>query len=405
MMLPSISGNDYLGRHVIAAVISIFIVVAGTVAPNLAVAAQKCEFVLTNAQMDERRTHLKGLLKEKRYAALEDEFEAKQLKVQRGVLSDEMLRLDFEAAFDNDMAIEPLLSEWVNLYPRSYSARIARAYHYVSSGYAKRGDRFASETSREQFEAMERQFEKARADLDQALHLNEKSTLAHAKQLGLARSTGAYGGVDKVLDEANKKFGKSLAIKVAAVVSLNPKWGGSFEKLDRLVEFAKASGMGIDAVTTLKFRVEIEKGNYYEVATKQLARATHHYRLAGEVCETYLPWEAAMRTSYEIEDWDNLIIAADRLLKLDPTIGWAIQRRGWAFEKTGKMIRAIKDYDVAADLGNPWAQNKLGWILWQGTDAPKDKIRAKLLFEQAAVQGNSNAQANLKALNAELGKH
>jgi TPR repeat protein len=357
---------------------------------------------MTNAKYKERGSHLKGLLKEKHYAALEDELQSRQLQIQRGEVSDELLRLDFESAFDSDPAIEPLLTEWISSYPHSYVARTARAFHYVAAAYSKRGTEFVSATSEEQFNAMEQQFKKASLDLNKALLLSEKPTLAYAEQISLARASCNYGTVAQVLRAANKKCPKSLAIKVAGAFALNPKWGGSFEELDQLVAFAEAAGMDVKEIAVLKYRIEIEKGNYFEVVTKQKSRAATHYRSAGELCEAYLPWENAIRTSYSIDDWANVIVAADRLLKLNPKNSDTIQRRGWAYENTKQMALAVKDYKTAAEMGNPWAQNKLGWILWQGTDLPKDVARAKKLFEQAAAQGNKNAQANLKALNAML---
>jgi len=374
--------------------------------PEAAIGAPKCDSLLTKAQVKERGARLKGLLAKKLYAALDDELQTRQSKIERGEDSDELLRLDFDAAFDSDPAMEPLLSEWVSLRRRSYPAHVARAYHYVNSGYAKRGSGFSDNTSEEQFDAMKQQFGKARADLNEAARLSEKPTIANAKEFFVARSR-AYdaGTASEILAEANKKFPTSLAIKVAATSALNPKWGGSFDELDRLFSFAQTARMSADDLAVLKYRIELEKGDYYEVVTRQMANAATHYRLAGEACESANAWVNAMRVSYAIEDWANVIVAASRSLNLDPTDGYSFQRRGWAYEKTKRMDQAVKDYETAAGIGIPWAQNKLGWILWQGTDAPKDLARARKLFELAAASGDSNAPVNLKALNAAIGKN
>ena len=373
--------------------------------PTIAAAALKCDSLLAKAEVKERGARLKGLLTKKLYAALDDELQARQSKIERGEGSDELLRLDFDAAFDSDPAIEPLLSEWIRVSPRSYPARLARAYHYVNFGYSKRGSGFSDKTSEEQFEAMAQQFGKARADLNEAVRLSDKPTVAYAKEFFIARSHGPAGGtVSEILADANRKFPKSLAIKVAAASALNPKWGGSLDDLDRLFSYAQKAQMSADDLAVLRYRIELEKGDYYEVVTRQMANAAMHYQLAGEVCESANAWSNAVRVSYGIEDWANVIVAANRLVKLDPTDGAAFQRRGWGYEKTKRMDQAVKDYEIAAGIGVPWAQNKLGWILWQGVDAPKDVAGARKLFELAAASGDKNAPTNLRALNAELAR-
>ena len=390
-------------RRVTLACFELIVLFCSVVYAQNAIAEDRCDLLLSDSQLKENGSHIKELLKQKKYAALEDEFKTKQDMVERGEYSDELLRLDFDAAFDSDPEIEPLVSEWAREYPASYAALVARAFYYVSSGYAKRGHEFVNETSREQLAAMERQFGLAAADLKTAISMTKKPTVAYAETIFLARASSSHGSARSFFRRANRRFPKSLAIKVTAAYAFNPKWGGSFEELDQLVAAASEAKMKPNEIAVLKYRVEMEKANFFEVITKQKRRAAAHYRLAGNICEAYWPWENVTRTSYDLEDWPSVIAAAGHLIQLDPTNGYAFQRRGWAYEKTDRMAEAVKDYEVAAEIGMPWAQNKLGWMLWQGIDVPKDVRRAEELFIKAAAQGNENAPANLRDLMAEEG--
>lgn len=374
----------------------------GMALPQVALATEKCDLLITADQLKARGARFKKLLTDKMYAALEDELQSRQLRIENGSYSDELLRLDVHAAFDSDPAIEPLLGEWIRTYPKSFVARMARARHYVASGYDKRGSAFADKTSQEQHTAMRQQFEKASADLGDALQLSKTPTLVYAERFFIARAIGGEGVVAYLVEDGYRRFPQSLAIKVAAAFSLNPKWGGSLEELDKLAASAQAARMDNGAVRVLKYRVEMEKANYYEVVTKQKARAAEHYRMAGGQCEFGEPWRNAMRVTYDIEDWSGLVTAANRMLELHPTDSGSLQRRGWAYEKMDRMKDAIKDYEAAAALGGAWAQNKLGWMLWQGKGIARDLPRAKRLLEQAAEQGDKNARTNLNGINAEL---
>jgi TPR repeat protein len=79
--------------------------------------------------------------------------------------------------------------------------------------------------------------------------------------------------------------------------------------------------------------------------------------------------------------------------------------RAWLYESQLKDdVKAIKDYQVAADLGNAYAQNRVGWWHLTGKGVAKDLNRASQWFKLAAAQGNDNAIANLKYID-KLRKH
>lgn len=228
--LPEETGGLGLYRKVavhykITLVACIFFV--ATLYPQHAPAVEKCNSMLSPSELNAHGTRLKQLLKGKAYAALEDEFQNRQLQVVNGKLSDQLLRADIDVAFDADPAQEPLLSEWVHSYPRSFFARIARAEHYISTGYQKRGSEFASKTTEEQFLAMRQLFEKANDDLEYALNLSKTSALVYVYKISITGAGGDHAAMANLIQDAQSRFPKSLAIRLMAANYLNPKWGGS----------------------------------------------------------------------------------------------------------------------------------------------------------------------------------
>ncbi|GHT85628.1 hypothetical protein AGMMS49960_15720 [Betaproteobacteria bacterium] len=59
---------------------------------------------------------------------------------------------------------------------------------------------------------------------------------------------------------------------------------------------------------------------------------------------------------------------------------------------------ALKDYIVAAELGNKYAQNNAGYYYMVGRACTKDLKRAKAYFTQSAAQGFEHARDKLKLL-------
>ncbi|MBI3150107.1 MAG: hypothetical protein HYZ17_16505 [Betaproteobacteria bacterium] len=299
-------------------------------------------------------------------------------------------------------AYEPLLAEWIRLYPKSYLARVSRAFYHIDAGYAKRGSKFADKTSEEQFQAMSREFVSAGADLDVARGLHENPTLVYALRIRIARASSINGPSQRLIDEGLSKFPKSLAIRTAAAASLNPKWGGSFEALDRLAASSRSVGMPEVEARTVAYHVAMEKGNYLHVVTKQLARAAAYYREAGALCRSFEAWRQALRASYEIEDWATVNEAANHALEIEPTNVLALERRALALEHLGKTTQSLRDYETATTLGSSWAPNKLGWLYWQGKEVPRDLRRARAYFVQANERGAKGAGSYLIALDAAL---
>jgi Sel1 repeat len=79
-------------------------------------------------------------------------------------------------------------------------------------------------------------------------------------------------------------------------------------------------------------------------------------------------------------------------------VGHALCQRGYLFETHRKDdARAMQDYLAAAERGNSWAQNKVGWWYLTGTELTKNVERAEHYFRLAAAQGNDEATQNLKA--------
>jgi tetratricopeptide (TPR) repeat protein len=349
---------------------------------------------------DQRATRLTGLVKEKSFSMLEDMLGKRIANIELGEESDELLRLDFHAAFKADPGMEPLLSEWIRSYPDSYAAHLARAVYFVEAGYAKRGHEVSEKTSEEQIVAMKLDFEKATTDLKETLGLRKQPTLVYSELILLGRAAYTAKAESEVIGYFNGQAPKSLAVKISSAMALNPKWGGSYDQLDDLVVAARNADMAPNEIATVQYQVEFEKADYDEKFTKNSSQAAKHYIQAGELCDSYEAWNGAIKTSYDSEDWQAVIEAGDHLLKRFPADQRTFARRGWAYEKTGRLKQAIQNYEAASRLGDAWAQNKLGWILWQGIDAPKNIKKARRLFELAAAQGNKTAQANLKALNA-----
>lgn len=357
-----------------------------------------CEWTALETDTTASR-RIRALIKEKNFAAVEDELTDKLKRYERGEYSDLVLYADVSNALRSDPAFEPLLAQWAAEKPGSFFARWLRAEYHSTLAYAKRGSEFSGKTSTEQMAAMQAEFLKAAPEFKAARELRPASALPQAGLIGIARAVGGTGAVMDLAVDGERADPRNLAARHQAVYALAPKWGGSFEAMDQVVERAAKLPVDSARLRYLQYALEMAKANHYDVVTKEKTRAIGHWRRAVVLCSTPAAWGHILRTAYDIEDWKTVKEAATHSLQGKPGVARVLQHRGWAHEKMGEMGSAIKDYEAAAELGEDWAQGRLGYYLMLGQHMPQDIPRARRMLESAAAKGNITAKNHLEWLN------
>ncbi len=156
---------------------------------------------------------------------VQDDFEADQAR--------ESWVIDVGDAFDSaEPELNPSLHAWVAASPDSFAPYYARGVYEKAVGFAKRGGRWAKDTKPEDFAAMNESLKLSEADLDKALTLRPKLVAAMRKKLSSGRSTPT------LLARALKECPGCFRMRVAHMLNLAPRWGGTYEAM---AAFAKAS--------------------------------------------------------------------------------------------------------------------------------------------------------------------
>ena len=156
--------------------------------------------------------------------------------------------IDALDAFSNvDPALEPLLDAWVAAKPSSYMALAARGIHQESVGWFRRGAKWACDTPPENFEAMREAHLNAFPDLDDALVRHPKLIAVHRALIKVATANGAPLPLKRqLLEQAILQCPDCFQVRVALMMGLQPRWGGSHEEM---LAFARES---IDASRNVK---------------------------------------------------------------------------------------------------------------------------------------------------------
>lgn len=332
------------------------------------------------------------------FSAVQRELDDRYRRYLDGGYSDLALVILLTVATKASAALEPIMKKWVGENPKSLLARIASASFHINMGYEKRGNKISRETSREQFEAMDGEMRRAMIDLEQAIAIDPNSILPYSFLIDIARTQAGPDRVIEILEKAHRLNSNSISPSYKAIFALSPEWGGSIEDIDSVVEFAVRTGMEVEKVKRLSYEAELHKASYFAGFGRSTHAELQHLKKATQLCPGTAAWYRLENAYYKLEDWSSVVDVNSRILQEHPLDGTRFQRRAYANEMLGKYPESVLDLQRAADSGEAWALNRLGYWSMTGQYMNRNLVKAREYLTKAARMGNANAPANLEVL-------
>lgn len=167
---------------------------------------------------------LAQMLRNGNYPALDNTLARYQRAYESGRVQERVLSVAYQAFESADPELEKGFAAWIARFPRSYSARLARAHYYTHLGWITRGARFSKDTSNQRFEGMKDYFSKAVADLKAVLKLKPRHSLAYRLFMGIAMAAGSTRTIDALEQRGLAADPNSMEIRRRYLVSLRSRW-------------------------------------------------------------------------------------------------------------------------------------------------------------------------------------
>ncbi|MDR2991330.1 MAG: DUF4034 domain-containing protein [Burkholderiaceae bacterium] len=203
----------------------------------------------------------------------------------------------------NDILIgkeQNLIRMWVDQYPKSFFAQFSAGVFYVNQAALARGSNTISKTSKNQLTNMSDLDKKAANYLQKAMQLDPRSALPQSVMLIIAAHEGQAVGknTEQWLQSANQVNPKNLAARVQAITFLSPRWGGSFDQLNQIVQQAKKT-LSSQEIRYLEYNVILAQANHEEVINKNKSAAYALYQRAKGMCENSQTAQDGMVRTYQ----------------------------------------------------------------------------------------------------------
>ncbi len=241
--------------------------------------------------------------------------------------------------YDNEEAVA-LYGVWLKEIPDSYIARYGRGGTNTSIGWDRRGEKWAKDTPKENWDAMRRYHLKAADDLRAAVALHPQLTMGYR---GLV-SMNNHGSKEHWLAESLKYDSYNYLVRKAYMLKLRPRWGGSHQKMH---EFASSALKYIDKNPYLrglplyeftdKAKVYRHQGRYAEAIE------------AGSTAIYHRPAETSYYTrayAYEKEKKDKeAVMDAEKGLRQAPDNIGLLQVYAWSAREDQQYEKADDGYE------------------------------------------------------------
>jgi TPR repeat protein len=334
------------------------------------------------------------------FELLDAQYSAVQAAYRAGTLSEDDLRARFRAFYATDAGLEPHYAIWVQRFPRSYVAHLARGIYYKKVGWNDlSGNNVLSGAD---FESARQilPLQIAQQEFALSLTLEKKPLLTYLHWINVLAFQNEPQRVRSLYLQAMALDSRSFIIRENYLDTLMSRAGGSTAQMQAFVDDSRASGLTRQQIGVLEAKVAEDEAWVHRYREFDLDSTLKDYDRAaaldpGGSCLPCGPVGKKADLLRSLNRYSEAAVEYSRLLSLDPQSVHALDGRGAAFFAMHQVEAAMIDFTAAADLGDDWAQDMLGRVYLLGREVPQDRALAIRYLKLAAAQGNSSSIALL----------
>lgn len=359
-----------------------------------------------------------ALLEARNYEQLEKDFGRSQRGYARGAVSELDLLEAFRGFYTTEPALHERFNEWVERYPRSYAARLARGIYYKRIGVERRGDKYVAETPGWRFFEMEHYFRKAMTDLKASVALEAKPILSYFHMMDLQKGSPRLS-IDlpwfrfTVFDPKKDTLNAALEIAPSSFIirrkymhTLEARWGGATGEMQAFLAECRKANLTREELNLLEALVHSDRG-WVRYVSRDFGGAFEEYQRAAALVDLKndalfergqrgaLLWGIA--AGYQgVKRYDESLPFFNQAIEAGENDANVYFSRGISLHHVGRKEDALKDYLRAAEGGIAWAQNEVGMHYWHGIILERNRDEAIKWFTRAAEQNLPDAKKNLE---------
>ena len=248
---------------------------------------------------------------------------------------------------------EKFYNQWVEKYPALYQPYLARAFYYRGMANESRGTKWAKDTPQENFKRMEIYGSNADQDAVTALQKNPGLAAPYVLLLwGRVMGGGSHTQMRAIVDQALKVSPYSIAIRYGYMEGIKPRWGGSYEMMERFAEESeKMALIKNPRIAVIRGMIEEDKGDvlWHDKKYKQSLKSYSNALQYGEESSLY---EKRAKLHARLQQYGKAFNDLARAIELRPGNATLYLSRADLLSGVGRITEAKRDQERAIEL-NP----------------------------------------------------
>lgn len=331
------------------------------------------------------RQQLRELRKSQQFTALNERLTTIQSEFEADPVYEIRVMEAFNLFTDTDPALQSVFDAWVAATPEHFAPYLARGKYYAAIGWKKRGNKYARNTSTEQFAGMRSYFDRALDDLDAALQRNPDLLPAYQAMIGIKKAHGSKRALNAVIDRAQQRFPATYQIYKTILKAKLPRWGGSYREMTRYAHLANEH-VGRNTQMPFLYGKPYMDLAWYANRKKKYPEAIRHYNQALSYGEYANLLELRGKVYERMGEQDKALADYDRALELSPRDTTVLRKRATFYFNKGDYTAALADIQTAEAAVSPRNKYILRWYRW---------AIKQLLSKEAPAANNYILHANL----------
>lgn len=271
-----------------------------------------------------------------------------------GRIDDTLPRLFISGVEGTQLAGVDACADWLRAMPQSFPAHWVCGVMWESGAWAARGKEYADKTSATRFAIMHERLQRSNELLEKALALHPKPLNALTILASNHFLEGDGEQAEQYLRRAEGIMPQYLGIHTIRLNYTLPEWGGSKEEVQANFEHAKELGVKGDDLAYLEDTFIIRPTKLSDPRAPQA-----YWRKAISEHPTQARLSGLLDNLVWVENWGEALPVADRLIEAYPHVALAYYRRAVILNNMGRIPEAVRDYRMAAAMGQDDALQEL----------------------------------------------
>lgn len=314
---------------------------------------------------------IRALFESRQFGKLSALLEESQASCDRDIRYEYAAHNGFAALAAPMPSWKPLFDEWVRSAPDGWVPLTARAAYRKASGWKARGDKPAKETTDGQFRRMVDEFLLAVRDLEASLRIRPRQLYAYVILMEISQNLGDRDRDARLARKALGLYPDSYLLRHRRMISLTPRWGGSYEAMERFARESAPRSARNPRLKILPGFVPWDQG--------RRATAAGDYPTAIVLYEEALSHGENWNFLYDLADcyyrakmFRDALRTLDRATALNPASAEGLGLRSRIFFAQGNLDEAMASLETMERLEGPGGGGASALRRWESRKLVSD---------------------------------